>query len=255
MESTIQSQNASQTRLRPVRVAIIYDDAKKDSITSLRLGQLQSKLGVNVVKRSALDFCPDDYDVVGVFDADLKGESAERTLKRFEGLKIGFVSPSSFNLVKNQLKYLDASLVCGKQAAKASSAIDIVYYFFESLLVPSLFNIDLADVRAIAKGVGLSRHESGDSTKEIVSKLPAESYVAKSALLHFSCSRDVTLQEVYDVSRAISLKRPEEREGDEKRDIRQFNVKMGLRFADEQDSPIQTSEKRISLTAILFGLP
>jgi hypothetical protein len=253
MESFTRADHPDQSRLRPVRVALVYDDSRDES-TSLRLEQFRTKLGINVVKRSVSDFYADDYDVVGVFDADLRGDAAERNLKRFEGLKIGFVPPSSFNLVKTQLKYLDASLVCGRANEPKRSAIDVVYSFFESLLVPSLFNIDLADVRSIAKGVGLSRHETGNSTKEIISKLPAECYVAKSALLHFSCSRDVTLQEVYDVSRAISLKRPEEREGDEKRDIRQFNIKMGLRFADDPHLPAKAAEKRISLTAILFGL-
>jgi hypothetical protein len=253
--STNQAKNVSKARLRPVRVALIYDETSIDAATYIKLEQFRSKLGINLVKRSSLDFYPDEYDVIGLLNADLQIGRTETSIKRFEGLKIGFVAPSSFNLAKKQLKYLDASLLCGKQFSNGNSVIEIVYFFFESLLVPSLFNIDLADVRAIAKGVGLSRHEAGNSTKEIVSKLPAESYVAKSALLHFSCTRDVTLQEVYDVSRAISLKRPEERQGDERRDFRQFNIKMGLRFADDPDSSVQTTHKRITLTAILFGLP
>ena len=135
-----------------------------------------------------------------------------------------------------------------------------------------MLNIDLADVKRIAKGVGLAFNVSEVDHRKIVSMLPDQCLVASSAVLHFSCREDVRLQEVYSISKSIALKKGlaginpvVNGHQDAKKVIRKVNVKMGIRMVDNDgynevaDAPFDSrskkvDSKRISMTAILFGI-
>jgi len=187
-----------------------------------------------------------------------------------ESIILAFAPSFYFRDVRDYLKLSDAVVFCDVSKRGWTEEIaKVVYHFFESLVVPSLLNIDLADVRHIAKGIGLAFNISEDSNRKIIAQLPKSCLVARSALLHFSCDPDVHLKEVYSISKAVALKKgiadfdPEiNSHSDARKVIRKVNVKMGIRIRDRSridsarasSSYISTDSKRINLTAILFGL-
>ncbi len=184
---------------------------------------------------------------------------------------LAFAPSSQFEDARSFLGLADAIVFCDASGKKWVQEMSLVlYHFFESLIVPSMLNIDLADVKHIAKGIGLAFNISEDTNNKIISRLPKSCLVARSALLHFSCQPDVRLREIYSVSKAVALKKgipnfdPEiNTHADAKKLIRKVNVKMGIRIrngnrrgvGDQRQLGALTEEKkRISLTAILFGL-
>ncbi|MHB8566539.1 MAG: hypothetical protein ACYC7D_09585 [Nitrososphaerales archaeon] len=178
--------------------------------------------------RSDLGNVGEGYDIVGV-----AGNVAPNDLPRKWGRVLAFQPLTKLEEAKKLLRRVDSAILC-----EGSEAL-VAYHFFESLLIPSLLNIDLADVKNMARGIGLSFHVSGGDGDEVTSKLPGKSYLAKSALLHFSCSEDVTLKEVYQISATLAK--------DDQRGIRKINIKIGLRVDN-------SGAERIRMTAILFGL-
>jgi hypothetical protein len=202
----------------------------------------------------------------------LKASNVELEIQReSESIILAFAPNLYFKDVKNYLKISDAVVFCeiGEKDWPLEIA-KVVYHFFESLVIPSMLNIDLADVKRIAKGIGLAFNISEDSNRKIIARLPKSCLVARSALLHFSCDPDVHLKEVYSISKAVALKKgitdfdPQiSTHADAKKLIRKVNVKMGIRirgrnraeFGEEiTSSSVLSDSKRISLTAILFGL-
>ncbi|MFI5420693.1 MAG: hypothetical protein ACHQ1H_06965, partial [Nitrososphaerales archaeon] len=152
---------------------------------------------------------------------------------------------------------LNAGIICHGVATPTEALSTAVFHFYESLTLPSLLNIDLADVDSIAGGIGISFNEVGNSSEDIIGKLPKESYIAKSALLHFSCVKNVTLEEVYKITKTISARKlaylyPNYVAKNEKKLYKRIKLKMGLRVVDE--IPERSKRPRISLTAILFGI-
>lgn len=197
----------------------------------------------------------EDFDMVGIIGDPSRSQL--RTLVRAkETTLIAFQPQDRLSYAKELLPGVDSVVLCDlADGDPLSSVTTVVYHFLESLVIPSLLNIDLADVHSIAKGIGLSIHISGKDSDEIISKLPRSSYLARSALLHFSCADDVSLKEIYDVSKALMIKREKSREIDlqpefDSRTYRRVNVKIGLRVMEDQVEPY----RRISLTAMMFGI-
>ncbi len=285
-------------QIRPTRVAILLGSRMAGSIAShheIHSDLTQLFLPLNARVFSVLEMTQTGmsdlissqaYDVVGLIgEADefefarkksssspkpkWKGSGLESAIQRDnESIILAFAPSTFFRDVKNYLKIADAVVFCGEAGEGWTQEMSkVVYHFFESLVVPSMLNIDLADVKHIAKGIGLAFSIAEDSGNKIIAKLPKSVLVARSALLHFSCDPDVRLKEVYSVSKAIALKKgipnfdPQiNSHADVKRLIRKVNVKMGIRIRNvsKRDSLALTTafteRKRISLTAILFGL-
>ncbi len=289
---------ASSRQIRPTRIAILL--GSKLFGTSTPQPEVRSALAhdffpLNVRIFSVLEMTPagmsdlvssPDYDVVGLIgEADefdfprkkssgssrfrLKTNGVESESQREnDSIVLAFAPSTQFKDVKKYLKIADAIVFCDASGRNWSQEMSkVIYHFFESLVVPSMLNIDLADVKHIAKGIGLAFSITDDSNNKIIARLPKSCLVARSALLHFSCDPDVRLKEVYSISKAIALKKGISNfdsqinsHADAKRLIRKVNVKMGIRIrnANKRESPVAgpalTDGKRISLTAILFGL-
>ncbi|MGI0090456.1 MAG: hypothetical protein ACREBS_01985 [Nitrososphaerales archaeon] len=239
-----------QRAFRGIRAALAYQESEFDEYSISKMKNDFARINVKFFAAGELqDLQSEFFDVIGFlwskpFDEvrNLRNQSAS------DGLLIGF--SSNFD---RSLRQLDAGVIC------RGSALNSVFHFFESLTVPSLLNIDLADLKAIARGIGVSFYEESDSARELIKRLPKESFVAKSGLLHFACRREVTLDEIYSVSKAISLRQPCEKISAEEAEFRRFNIKMGVRIIDEGGKSEPESSKnrrlyRISLTAILFGI-
>lgn len=201
---------------------------------------------LNIDFRSYTDeFSIGEYDVVGLLNPTEQLFRSEE-FERSQCLKICFLNSES--PIRARVKGADATVICRNDTKHSMTEVSVIRSFFESLTVPSLLNIDLADVRSIAKGIGIAFCKSGDSSQEIVDILPRECFVARSALLHYSCAKDVLLNEIYEITKAISVKQPD---GGKRENRRPPNMKMGLRVLDSTD---QQGGKRIRLTAILFGI-
>ncbi len=215
------------------------------------------------------------------------GGGTESEIQRIDAnsLILAFAPNAYFRDVKSYLRIADAVVLCDMVAKNwLLQVAEVVYRFLESLVVPSMLNIDLADVKHIAKGIGLAFNISEDNSKKLINLLPKSCLVARSALLHFSCDPDVRLKEVYSISKAIALKKgitdvdtQINTHSDAKKVIRKVNVKMGIRINEairkdtiapsspssgqgqnemgtEGEEDDDAARKRISLTAILFGL-
>jgi hypothetical protein len=234
---------------RGIRAALAYHGQDYDSNQIEKLKSQFSKINVKLLDAKDLAREEKNYDVLG-FLCPSSHFSFE--VEPGECLSIGFFSRHSF--AKPLLKNFDAGVIC----ASGPSFDETVFHFFESLTLPSLLNIDLADLKAIARGIGISFNEEDDSAREVIKRLPRETLVAKTGLLHFTCRKDVTLDEVYSISKAISARQPLEDPGSEKvpAEFRRVNIKIGMRVLDDEEIAAGglTARKRISLTAILFGI-
>ena len=241
---------------------------------------LFSPLGVGVYPASELnqaDFAnlvsSGTLDVIALVGESQDFDSTRRARSDKDPIVLSFAPTSKFKNKKKYLEISDALVLCNEEGkSRELKVFEIVYHFFESLLIPSMLNIDLADVKRIAKGVGLAFNVSEDDHRKIVSMLPDQCLVARSAVLHFSCREDVRLQEVYSISMSIALKKGlaginpvVNGHQDAKKVIRKVNVKMGIRMVDNDgynevaDAPFDSrskkvDSKRISMTAILFGI-
>jgi len=248
---------------RSIRAGIIYDssDLGQESLQSVR--KLYGKINVELIQSNRL------WEVQGYSDFGIIGVLGEKALDKSKGyledfpcLKIGFHTDNgSLTVIRSSLKLLDAFIVCYGSRTVDKALGGIIFHFYGSLTLPSLLNIDLADVDSIASGIGISFNTTGEDSDQIISSLPREFFLAKSALLHFCCKKNVTLEEVYEISKAISIRQninPYIVNSliEEKKLYRRINIKMGLRIAEageNQSKTIATETPRISLTAILFG--
>ncbi|MDA4131409.1 MAG: hypothetical protein OK457_11615 [Thaumarchaeota archaeon] len=242
---------------RSVHAGLIYDKTDLEK-NALQLAERKfGEINVELISSDRLFELRDDFGILGV----LGNRGATRASDRLDSLnclKIGFYSGNgSLDAVRRSLKHLSASIICHRSKSLSEALASTVFHFYASLTLPSLLNIDLADVESIADGIGVSFNESGNSSDEIIEKLPRESYVAKSALMHFSCQKDVTLEEVYKITKTISLRKLADlyqiyAHPGEKKLYKRTKLKMGLRVTDESES--SSKKPRISLTAILFGI-
>lgn len=243
---------------RSVRAGIIYDQSVIDKNDLSSIEELYAPINVQVISADKLVTLLDvEFDIIGVLGQSTL-DASKSFLPNFDCLKIGFYSMDTrSNVPRSSLSYLTAAITCIGTRSLGDSARKTVYHFYESLTLPSLLNIDLADVQSIARGIGISFNESGDSPAEIIRRLPSECYSAKSALLHFTCERNVTLEEVYKISQIISTRKSEEpfiseSPGDQIKMYKRIRLKMGLRIV--QNEPKVKTRPRISLTGILFGV-
>jgi hypothetical protein len=205
----------------------------------------------------------------------LPGAQLENTTTQ-KPLRIRLVSenePAKRNFLKNH----DAVIACKTEASKGDLEIaHMAYQMLQAFSVPSLLNIDFADLKAIAKGVGFAFNLAADDPMEIISKLPSSCFEARSGLQHFSCSANVSLNEVYEISKTIARNRrkiAQQNPGQyphSPKYFRKMNLKMGMRirpdfehragdFLSLGNSELNFVElfhcqKRIELTTILFGL-
>ncbi len=210
----------------------------------------------------------DDFDIIGLMGTP---EGLHNIPDNKTGIqtRIAFVPALRFNDCKTYLEIADAAVHAGHGKQIDDDYWDLAYHFFESITVPSMLNIDLADLRNIAKGIGLAYSDWDDSSEEIIQRLPESARLARSALLHFSCRSDVTLKEIYTISKALAWKSMERIDEDlvsnnttnSKKFLRKLNVKMGIRIVDgapiyrqTEKSPATDYGKRIRMTAILFGI-
>lgn len=257
-------------QIRPTRIAILHGSKLESRLSNEEyhrsLVQLFSPLNVRIF--SVLEMTQagmsdlvssKEYDVIGLIGEPKEFDFTRKFSGRFkknvdeDSIVLSFAPNTYFKHAKAYLQVSDAIILCEDLPNQISK---VVFHFFESLVVPSMLNIDLADVRSIAKGIGLAFNLSNDSSRKIIASLPKSCLVARSALLHFSCSEDVRLKEVYSISKAIALKKglPDMQintHAEAKKLIRKVNVKMGIRIKDPSEN---VNEKRISMTAILFGL-
>ena len=272
------SRPEAQGRTRPNRVAILH--GSKLPVVSGDVHQflqkLFSPLNINVLsvsslstdeKRNPTEILP--YDVVGLVGAPGEFSFLRSFRPKLDGpVILAFTPKAQFSSAKSYLKISNAVVLCeGPSDQWFSETARVVFSFFESIVVPSLLNIDVADVRNIAKGIGLAFSEADNAPSNIISRLPVSCLVARSALLHFSCSDEVKLREIYSISKTIAQKQgvalPEEEletHKDAIKLIRRVNVKMGIRIR-EGPRPFtwphldqQKGSSRISMTAILFGI-
>lgn len=254
MSSSFDWDPSSDKVLRPIRALLAYENDRLGKQVKTSLTKAFSAIGVNLASLDELEPSEEEYDVWGLL---YRGPSinASRYFPTLDGLKVGFRYGRNLGTIRKQPhNRLDATIICHGSLTSESAMQNTVFHFFESLTLPSLLNIDLSDVRSIARGTGLSFHYEGDSTKSIIEKLPQEVYEAKSALLHFTCTRDVTLEELYSISKSVTLKHADRDSSKNRREIdlyRRMNLKMGVRVVGSEEVP---GRQRIGLTAILFGI-
>jgi hypothetical protein len=240
---------------------VVYrrEELNAQSMQSVSQAFKDINVGLIASEKLSLD-SREDFGILGLL-GDRALDGSLKYLEEFDCLKIGFFPEGSrLESIRRSLKHLNACIICHGARNPREALTKTVFYFYESLTLPSLLNIDLADVQSIAEGIGISFNVAGNSSKEIIAKLPKESFIARSALLHFSCKKNVTLEEVYKVSKAVSVKKtaplylPSSRRSqpDVRKVYKRINIKMGLRVAEDY---YETAERpRISLTAILFGI-
>ena len=257
-------------RISPARVAIIRGSRLDSSETLLSsLNAIFSHLGIPVlsvseVQANGIERIEElEYDVLGFLGLPEEFSFFKQTRSREDGpIALAFVPKTRSADSRRFIKMTSAVVLCNSDA-DYSNISNVLFHFFESLVVPSILNIDLADVRRIAKGIGLAFDLEDNEPSGIIARLPDSSLVARSALLHFSCSQDVRLSEVYSISKAIALKRGSdediniERHSDARRLVRKVNVKIGIRIRENEGLLAQDNHmgaKRIRMTAIMFGL-
>lgn len=263
MDSNSISFAIGQRIFRSVRAAIVYERSVVKSAEKFSLESLYSPINVRLISSEELpSILGDEFDVIGVLGQSTL-ESVKTYLEDFPCLKIGFYPQdwlvSSFDHRRASLRYITAAVACLGSSSLFDLLRTTVFHFYESLTLPSLLNIDLADVESIAHGVGVSFNVSGDSSGEIIGGLPPQCYISRSALLHFTCKRDVTLEEVYRISKMISTRNaPEPFISDDPNDhikmYKRIRLKMGLRISPSGEGSFEGKVPRISLTGILFGL-
>ncbi len=244
---------------RSVRAAIVYD---RSEIYGSELSSVENLYRpINVELLSVEDLAKvsaDDFDVLGVIGQHaLEGSSL--FLEAFTCLKIGFYSAAERpEHSLGSMGFLKAAISCLGSKTLLDSLRTTMFHFYESLTLPSLLNIDLADVGSIARGIGISFNVSGNSSEDVINRLPPQCYFARSALLHFTCEKDVTLEEVYRISKTISIRKTlgpfvsEVPNPDQIKTYKRIRLKMGLRIAQDPDK--NDPRPRISLTGILFGI-
>jgi hypothetical protein len=264
---------------RPIQAAVVHGSSFQDSamlgdsVHSL-LENLFSPLKIRVYSvlelgAAGMRLLTASCNVVGLIgDA---GDFTSRDFRSIGKIKrqddtdcivLSFAPKTRFKDAARYLKVSDSVIFCDTSGTDwILDVSQIVYHFFESLMLPSLLNIDPADVRRIAQGIGLAFNFSEDDPRKIISRLPKECLVARSALLHFSCKQEVMLREVYNISKSIALKKGEldpelNSHSDAKNVIRNVNVKIGIRLIDDsgEHSSITHDQKRIGMTAVFFGL-
>ena len=253
--------------IRPTRITIIIGSQVGSGWKSL--AKLFSKIGTRVIERASLSESGLD-DITSSPECDIVasiGEAGEfsRNKRRQEDsdpIILSFAPKDRIVNAREYLKVFDALILCESTSRNwIQDVSQVAYRFLESLTTPSMLNVDVADVKRIAKGIGLAVTVSDNSSERLVARLPRECLIARSALLHFSCKEDVSLKEVYSISKSIALKKglaPEESEisthADAERLIRKVNVKMGIRILNSKERRDKAIEKRINLTSIFFGL-
>ena len=246
---------------RPIRAALVFNSEDMQDATGTTLHNAFSRINVDLVSFDEFKTLDREFDVLGVMQCNttgLAGSNRNQRIITAPGyIKIGFYYGENSEFVRKPSRVLDAAIICHDSLSQESAIQNTIFHFFESLTLPSLLNIDLSDVRSVARGFGRSFHYEGDSSKEIIKKLPREIFKSKSALLHFTCTRDVTLDELYTISNSVTLKpsttnrsRPSKREIDL---YRRMNLKMGMRVIGSSEAKSASDQKRISFTAILFG--
>jgi hypothetical protein len=242
---------------RSVRAGVIYDKTEFEKVELARIEKMYREINVDLISIEKLGNIENNFGILGIL-GEMALRGAIEIIGNFDCLKIGFYPEvGSLQPLRKSLKYVSAAIICLGAKSSIQSLPNAVYHFYESLTLPSLLNIDLADVESIAEGIGTSFNESGDSSEEVISHLPPECYLAKSALLHFSCSRNVTLEEVYRISKVISTRKGAApfvsyQTPEQIKMYKRIRLKLGLRIA--QNSPNGTEIPRISLTGILFGI-
>jgi hypothetical protein len=244
---------------RSVRAAIVYDRSEIFGSELSSVENLYRPINVELLPVEVLAHASaDDFDVLGILGQKaLKGSGL--FLEAFTCLKIGFYSAGERpEHSMGSMGVLKAAISCLGSKTLLDSLRTAMFHFYESLTLPSLLNIDLADVGSIARGIGISFNVSGNSSENVISRLPPQCYFARSALLHFTCEKDVTLEEVYKISKTVSTRKTlgpfvsEVPNPDQIKMYKRIRLKMGLRIAPDSDK--NDRRPRISLTGILFGI-
>jgi hypothetical protein len=274
----------SRVRWARSRVCILLGGKDPSDQESSLLRGWMLKIGIPVLSEREYDQVlssePSKYEIIGLF-GDFSGQSSFEVLRDERNLgktRIAFLpSSSSYRDKIAHLRRISNAIVqCGFVPSKlkatestTSSCPEVIYHFFESLVVPSMMNLDISDVKNIASGMGLAFGDQDDSYESIIDRLPESCSQAGSGLLHFNCREDVRLKEIYSISKAIAKKRDDrlaallaqDANPQQKKVFRRMNLKIGIRVLDENDfesglsdqSTRADEKKRIRMTAILFG--
>jgi hypothetical protein len=245
---------------RSIRAAIVYERSTLNPAELFSAENLYSRINVQLISCEKLaTLLGDDYDVVGILGQPAL-DASKPYLQDFGCLKIGFYLGNEFTseAPRSSLRYLTAAVACLGSDSLTGLLKTTSFHFYESLTLPSLLNIDLADVNSIAHGIGLSFNITGDSSEKVITRLPQQCYLARSALLHFTCKKDVTLDEVYKISKTISTRKTadpfiSENPNDNIKMYKRIRLKMGLRISTGGEHSLNNIS-RISLTGILFGI-
>lgn len=242
---------------RSVHAGLIYDKSALERVVLARSEKQFREINVELISSERVSLLQNDFGILGFLGSEAAIQSSS-FIENFDCLKIGFYPDNGdLDSLRRSLKDLSAGIICRGVTSPTDALSTTVFHFYESLTLPSLLNIDLADVDSIAGGIGISFNIVGNSSENIIKRLPKESYIAKSALLHFSCLKNVTLEEVYKITKTISARKlaylyPNYIAKNEKKMYKRIKLKMGLRVVDESQE--KTIRSRISLTAILFGI-
>jgi hypothetical protein len=226
-----------------------------------------------------------DFDIVGLVGSYQQLRSIQDTEVRIKSSqsRIAFLELNDYRAEEKEFVQIsDAAVCCNSEFTRRndeknrlSYCYDVIFHFFESLTFPSLLNIDVSDVKNIARGFGFALCLEEDRPEQIVERIPEICCGARAALLHFNCSEDVTLKEVYSISKAIARRREEKYQylldqdanPEQKKLFRKMNLKMGIRIdeGDEFSSPggnlagetidrSLSKVRRIRMTGIFFGI-
>lgn len=242
---------------RSVHAGLVFDKSELEKGVLTRSERQFAEINVELISSERISLFQNDFGILGFLGSRAVARSSP-FLEMFDCLKMGFYPDSGgLDSVKRSPEELRAGIICRGITSAQEALATAVFHFYESLTLPSLLNIDLADVDSIAGGLGISFNVVGNTSEDIIRKLPKESYFAKSALLHFSCVKTVTLEEVYKVTKTISARKlaylyPNYASKNEKKLYKRIKLKIGLRVVDE--TAVKAKRPRISLTAILFGI-
>jgi hypothetical protein len=251
---------ASEKRpFRPAKVAVVYGDTTfQDRPARDGLSRLFSQLNIDSIPISHfVSFVEtSEYDVIVFLSDPVEVTSVPKFERKEDGIILAFAPNSLINEARRYRKVSDAVVYCDASGGTWVEVPKVAYRLLESLLVPSMLNIDLADLKKIAKGTGAAFSIEGIDQDSIIARLPPASFTARAGLVHFSCNDDVKLKEVYAITKTIASRQSNapaevaiESHAQMKKYIRRINVKMGIRIK-EGGSDLQ----RISLTAILFRI-
>ncbi|MFH1325473.1 MAG: cell division protein FtsZ, partial [archaeon] len=154
--------------------------------------------------------------VIGVVTMPFESEKARIDKAEFGLQELREVTDTCIVLDNNRLVDIAGQLPIEQAFAVANELIStMIKGIVETIILPSLINLDYADVSAIMKGggvavIGIGEDNSSDRVNEAVKQalshplLDVDYEGANGALIHITCGNDLKLEEFDTIGRAIS---------------------------------------------------